>query len=269
MLDDPPVPCPLCHYDLRAQVEPRCPECGHAFDWTELRARGDRHPYVFEHADDHRVRSFLLTLLAGLRPVRFWRQLRPTHVIARRRLLIYFVLVAALAILLGSTESAVLVQRRGDYQPWLVYVDNALWQNFVSTATHFVAWPAVVTMLIWPWATLAMFAIFGVSLRRSRIRFDQLLRVVIYSSDTIVWAVVFMVPLNALFNFDRSTTLATLCLTLALLAMSIRLILAAGLYLRFHQSIRMALLAQLVVLFPLVGFWIILFMSRSIFGYWP
>ena len=25
------LPCPTCDYDLRAQIEPRCPECGRAF----------------------------------------------------------------------------------------------------------------------------------------------------------------------------------------------------------------------------------------------
>ena len=30
------VNCPLCGYDLRGLVDPRCPECGYRFVWADL-----------------------------------------------------------------------------------------------------------------------------------------------------------------------------------------------------------------------------------------
>src|SRR3954464_15190796 len=71
--------CPMCGYDLRGQIDPRCPECGYTFDWEELRDPTRRlHPYLFEHHPRRNVWSFIRTLTAGLRPRRFWSMLYPT-----------------------------------------------------------------------------------------------------------------------------------------------------------------------------------------------
>src|SRR4051794_2250110 len=70
--------CPLCGYSLRGLAAavpdaPRCPECGYRFEWAELLvARQHRHPYLFEQHPERNARSFLRTLLGGLRPARFW-----------------------------------------------------------------------------------------------------------------------------------------------------------------------------------------------------
>jgi hypothetical protein len=78
-----PLLCPLCEYDLRGSVEPRCSECGYAFTWEEIRDPARRlHPYAFEHHPERNVWSFRRTLLAGLRPGRFWRTLFPTPAVA-------------------------------------------------------------------------------------------------------------------------------------------------------------------------------------------
>src|SRR5687767_9367708 len=88
------VQCPLCEYDLRGQVEPRCPECGYRFDWTELRDRSRRlHPYLFEHHPEQNVRSFFRTLIGGLRPGQFWAMLYPSQRSRPLRLMVYFMLV--------------------------------------------------------------------------------------------------------------------------------------------------------------------------------
>ena len=47
----------------------RCPECGYGFEWAELLVdRQHRHPYLFEQHPERNMRSFLMTLLGGLRP---------------------------------------------------------------------------------------------------------------------------------------------------------------------------------------------------------
>ena len=108
------VCCPLCQYSLRGLTEPRCPKCGYAFDWDDVRDPTRRlHPYLFEHHANEPVRSFFRTAFGGLLPARFWRTLHPARPSRPRRLLTYhlatvvFVLApaschAALALLTGE-----------------------------------------------------------------------------------------------------------------------------------------------------------------------
>ena len=96
-----PVQCPLCDYDLRGQIEPRCPECGYRFVWEELRdPRLRLHPYLFEHHPERNSWSFLRTLRGGMMPRRFWRGLLPIQPSRPRRLVLYYVIVA-LALMSG------------------------------------------------------------------------------------------------------------------------------------------------------------------------
>ena len=97
MTDD--IHCPLCEYDLRGQVEPRCPECGFKFKWEDLRDPKLRlHPYLFEHHPERNVRSFFRTLVGGLRPRKFWSTLYPTQPSRPLRLIIYLALLSVFTI---------------------------------------------------------------------------------------------------------------------------------------------------------------------------
>lgn len=70
------IHCPLCTYNLHGLNEARCPECGYRFEWSEILDPDPRpHPYLFEHHPEKDVRSFLQTLVGGLRPGRFWGSL--------------------------------------------------------------------------------------------------------------------------------------------------------------------------------------------------
>src|SRR5207237_816114 len=78
------IHCPLCDYNLRGLVDPRCPECGFKFEWGEILARDKfTHPFLFEHHAERNVRSMLRTLVATNLPRRFWRTLKPTHDVKR------------------------------------------------------------------------------------------------------------------------------------------------------------------------------------------
>src|SRR5688572_13757465 len=70
--------CPLCEYELRDPAR-------------------RLHPYLFEHHRERNIWSFRKTLLGSIRPRRFWGTLFPTQPSFPRRLLIYALLVAALA----------------------------------------------------------------------------------------------------------------------------------------------------------------------------
>src|SRR5262245_60898704 len=90
---DRDVLCPLCEYNLRGLVEPRCPECGYSFEWAELLDR-DRwtHPWLFEHQRKRRIRAFFRTFFASLLPWRFWSSVRPTNTPKPAWLFVYWLL---------------------------------------------------------------------------------------------------------------------------------------------------------------------------------
>lgn len=89
--------CPLCNYNLRGLAEPRCPECGFAFQWAELLDRNrNRHPYLFEHQERHNIWSFWKTFWRDCRPWRFWRELSPTNPVRVGRLLLFWFLANSL-----------------------------------------------------------------------------------------------------------------------------------------------------------------------------
>src|SRR3954447_11621018 len=91
--------CPLCTYDLRRLIEPRCPECGYRFEWDELRDPARRlHRYLFEHHPERNAWSLVCTFLGGLRPRRFWAQLHPAQPSRSRRLLVYWLVLAAVCL---------------------------------------------------------------------------------------------------------------------------------------------------------------------------
>src|SRR5580692_8305925 len=92
-VDGQAVLCPLCTYDLRGLIEPRCPECGYQFVWTELLdEKRKTHPYLFEHYPRNNIWSFVRTAVGGLNPVRFWRTLRPQMTPRPGRLYLYWII---------------------------------------------------------------------------------------------------------------------------------------------------------------------------------
>src|SRR3954470_8548137 len=92
------VRCPLCEYNLRGLTDPRCPECGHRFDWAVVTDPSRRlHPYLFEHHPERNLRSFARTLWGTLRPRRFWESLPANQPLRPRRMVIYWLLAALVA----------------------------------------------------------------------------------------------------------------------------------------------------------------------------
>ena len=93
--DEPPadadLACPLCGYNLRGLVDPRCPECGFAFKWAELLdERRSRHPWLFEHGRGGR--TLFATYVRTCLPRRFWQQVTPANPVHVRRLALYWLL---------------------------------------------------------------------------------------------------------------------------------------------------------------------------------
>ena len=217
---EPSVQCPMCGYDLRGQVDPRCPECGYRFDWEELRDPARRlHPYLFEHHPERNLWSFCRTFLGGMRPRRFWGNLYPTQPSRPRRLLAYWLILSLLILLpfgiyggsliaqeiafnrktrsvarpiLTAQEQATVVQMYGSVQKWM---DESypVRPNFrmLCDLFRYRNRPLVFVPLFafaWPWLTLAAMMIFQISMRRGQVRPVHVLRCVIYAADAIALA---------------------------------------------------------------------------------
>jgi hypothetical protein len=216
--------CPLCGYDLRATTEPRCPECGYAFDLGELRDPERRlHPYAFEHHPERNASSFLQTLFAGLRPHRFWRKMHPTQPSRPRRLLLYWAIVVLPCVVLLAAQAArtiVSLDRQQVAQAKAMATrapqvyDQVTLAGFVSKYGSLQAWAdastprwphpwfrrwvahsylvreiaiGTIAWLAWPWVTLAGLMIFQASMRRARVRPIHVLRCVFYAGDVALW----------------------------------------------------------------------------------
>lgn len=267
----PPPPavelhCPLCDYSLRglspaenpmSGPEGRCPECGYTFEWARLlQAHLNRHRYLFEYKPRGNVRSFARTLAAGLRPRRFWTVLQPLHEPVVRRLVLYWVVIAAVTLLVGFGAGFLFdavrltIENRearaqqlpwlGGNNPWIVkqygtvqtYLDrnwpmppsraffDEVWRGRWSGDTRL---PLATIMALWPAATFATLLIFVRSFKRARIRTAHVLRCAVYSADAYFWLALLLL-LTSLAPTFRLTPLSgrgdgpELIFTLAVLA---------------------------------------------------
>ncbi len=96
---DEELACPLCDYSLRGLIDPRCPECGYAFEWEKLRtAIREKHQYLYEHADGFAIKRFLRTWLHGWRPSVMWKAVQAAHVINLSRLRKYWAIIAGIIV---------------------------------------------------------------------------------------------------------------------------------------------------------------------------
>lgn len=215
------VRCPLCEYDLRGLIDPRCPECGYSFAWSDLTDPSRRlHRYLFEHHPERNLWSFGRTLLGGLRPRRFWRSLLPAQPSSVRRLLFYSCITASLltAVVVGhyalwfaqfraKVESDRAIASKGissdpESMAWVTRQYGSLKQYFdqvyplpPDSRFYDIArgeegqWAAYLTgvWLAWPWLTFVTLLLFRFSMRRARIKPVHVLRCVLYSFDAVLW----------------------------------------------------------------------------------
>ena len=210
--------CPLCDYDLRGLTEARCPECGYAFTWEELRDPARRlHPYLFEHHAERNVWSFRKTLLNSLLPRRFWRTLFPTQPSRPRRLMLYWALVTLLGVTpfllavgyrmyemdqrmrqqrathattMSPQYRAELIARHGSveammdtYMPLFPSPRYFQLSNITGYWELGTAFRVTTFALLWPFLTFASLMVFRASMRRARVRPIHVLRCVVYSAD--------------------------------------------------------------------------------------
>jgi len=223
---DEQLTCPLCDYDLRGLTEARCPECGYTFDWPDLRDPARRkHKYLFEHHPERNIRSFVRTMLGGLRPRKFWTGLLPSQPSNPRRLIAYALVIALSAVIplaavtafiaarewnemaLNRQRIAVTLAARGPRPMFGVapgqpaapttqqLIDSIAPEPTVARVLELLtdrrmlarAFYAHGVVLLWPVLTLAALMIFVASMRRARLRRVHFVRCVVYCGDAIFW----------------------------------------------------------------------------------
>lgn len=272
--------CPLCNYNLRGLVEPRCPECGFAFTWNELlNERRNQHPYLFEHQPKHNIWSFWKTFWADYRPQRFWREVSPANPIRLRRLLIYWLLAnSAIAAMIIAPMPATAwyyykqdIAARSAFRPvpgttsFALPYSNAIrvsatqlntwypppstwlfWDRLIQRMEYSGQWVlALASALLWPWLTFASLLIFQASMRRARIRQSHVLRTVVYSCDFPLLLAAACVVVAILRGGPGGEPLAILML--CPLIVLHRLGIAYKHYLRFDRPFLTVLASQVIV----------------------
>jgi hypothetical protein len=187
---DADVACPMCDYNLRGLVDPRCPECGYQFDWpTLLAARADAHPFLYEHHPERSRRSFWVTVLETLQPGTFWRSLQAAHRIVPPRLARY--VIAGFALLTVP-----------------LLLSGVVGHSFLNVPTPpirdaaWVAW----TFAAWVAATYGVLQIFQASMRKAKIHSLHVVRVLSYSCDFVTWLGVALLILLVLPCLDAFIT---------------------------------------------------------------
>ncbi len=216
------IRCPMCDYNLRGLIEPRCPECGFRFEWPALLDPTRRaHPYVFEHHPERNVRSFIQTLLGGLRPTKFWTSLHPAQPSRPKRLTAYVCVTIALLVMtvfsvfvpltISDLQSTAQFRRRlqvsakryPERLDWAVSRYGSLKNYLDIIAPTGINQPMLrrmldetiggpqrkllIVCLIFPIATFAAMMIFQISMSRAKVSPRHVLRCVVYSFDSVVW----------------------------------------------------------------------------------
>lgn len=228
---DENVFCPLCDYNLRGLIEPRCPECGFKFAWPDLLDPSRRrHPYLFEHHPERNIWSAWKTSWGMLRPRTFWKSLHPSQPSKPRRMVYYWLItvVSILALMLGcgvwitvreariqaaqnvsyrAQESAYLSSPAGQADATKIVgrfgsIPAYLNMNY-STSPNYSMWaqvvlgrmilesPLLVVVFVWPWLTVMSLMVFAISMQRRKVRITHVMRTAFYSQDV---APLFAIP---------------------------------------------------------------------------
>ena len=226
------VLCPLCEYNLRGLIEPRCPECGYRFDWPEvLNPQRGWHPYLFEHHPERNWWSYRQTVRGACRSRRFWQSLHPSQPSRPSRMLIYWLIGAGALMMVsvlflvpnavygirvcnvrrahqvdilkqGLMDSRGLIAYYGSLEAYLdrFYPTGLTYLKRSLTGGGAIRWyrsrfvPLVLAvLLVWPWLSLGAMMIFQASMRRGRLKPIHLARSVLYSFDPSAWAALLVV----------------------------------------------------------------------------
>lgn len=259
---DDEIVCPLCGYNMRGLKEARCPECGSRYKWADLFDPARRgHAFLYEYHDRSRIGSFVKTLFAGLRPVRFWRSIHPVLPlrVGRLRWYLFYLLSFISASFVFGQVAIDLANMRS--RPWWRPPGNPLapwawtggdWMTMLSMNSH------LINAVVWFVVTFAAMLIFQVTMRRKKIRTAHLLRCMAYASDAFVWFVVLMVGLDLLEIVDDDfVVLQYLAFFATTCYIAVRLMIAFRIYLQFPNPVTSVLSTQIIAYLVILNMYLV------------
>ncbi len=216
--DSPPArcECPRCGYDLSGAaaawnhgesascpMRGTCSECGLELAWGELLNPCLKTPeWSYEHGHRRPWRCLVRTSLKTLRPDRLWRDLKMTHPIRGRRLILLSFLgmilvhtslsLVSLALMAARQLMVIPTWRRtaADFARLALetfWPYNERWAEFILPSRPWTGSVPVVmsarTLLVWGWWIVMPFAylLLPATLRRCRVRREHLVRIGAYS----------------------------------------------------------------------------------------
>jgi hypothetical protein len=262
------VTCPLCDYNLRGLIQPRCPECGYTFAWDDLLDEARRHHrYIFEHHAKRTLWSFARTLLGGLRPKRFWSELHPWQKSHPMRLVLYLNIIVLIAMLpmliegLWHPVSAFLPSFTPSYRrsmAWSASMDfpwNILEAPLQADARELLRGLFVVSLAL-PVVTYLLLMIFQQTMRKAKLRFAHVLRCITYSADVALWPVLPLCLLTVMngsphtaYQWEEEIAwMVFFSLGLIWLTFIWRMICAYRYYLRFDHPAATIISVQIIIL---------------------
>ena len=263
------VNCPMCEYNLRGLIEPRCPECGFTFLWVELLDPSRWvHPYVFEHHPRRNLWSFFRTLIGGLRPGRFWDSLMPSQPSNPGRLRLYCTIVilvsfaGVLGELVGSTVAHHSFQgQAATLQTWRAALRTAWSDSEIRPL-------AVMALVVPVWALLTYWTmmIFGTSMHIAKVNPSHVFRCVVYCLDICLWcgvfvAIVALLPVSGVgLREEMLLVLAGWATAMSVFLFAFRMCLAYRLYMRFNHAIATVIATQVIVGLVVINvliFWLV------------
>lgn len=205
------IACPICSYNLRGLTNPRCPECGYPFQWSELRPIAD--PWLanlVEFADKRPIHSIFRTLFKTLLPSRFFTHLKAGHAIRKQRLILHFFLIALFLLFFQFIPAFFQliynwIFPRNFYNPMFAAFEFQLDDvRFIYSKFYFL--PSFFLVF---WALFCSMAIFLLrqTVRRSKINFWHIARSVLYSASpifliTLIYPLVFFLSNHSFMSQD-------------------------------------------------------------------
>jgi hypothetical protein len=215
------------------------------------------------------VRSFVRTVVSGLRPLRFWSSLNAGHDIRPRRLRIYWIVVSLIILISGVggryVAAAIAVYRQNQNMinaPARWTIPGSPSPSFFAEVRARVEWAGLegligITGVLWPWLSLVVLLIFQASMRRARIRPAHVLRCVVYSGDVFVWSGLVALGFGLahwLWTHDAAPEVEVRAQLAALTSLALgavatwRLAVAYRKYLRFDHAVATAIACGVIVL---------------------
>jgi len=249
------IECPMCDYNLRGLTEPRCPECGYAFAWTDLTdPTRRRHPYLFELQNRRRVRAYFKTVTRDFEPNRFWKSVHAIQPVRGFLLAVY----ACIGILITLLPTLALpwIELPGRFGAWnratAPWYENV--EYFLYHQQRLIAYFSIV-MAIYPALTALSLLVFQQSMRRAHVRSGHAMRCAIYSSDAIFWYGLWQIGMILLASmFWQIAAVQNIAPALligivgTIVLTTLRLRSAYAYYMKFPHALAIALLTQTIVL---------------------